>query len=622
MPVTRSCLRVASSVAVAALLGLQSQTATAQDFRDNFPQQYTSSPMGVNLQTGRFTYWLFSFAMGPFVTQRGFNQSGFAFPASAYHREDRDFAGNYLSVVVVNMGNPAVSLGNKVELVQQGRRPIKASYLKGASSTSLAFRASYVNGVFAGWTNAYNPESAGWRLTEQGNVFTLTDKSGTRYEFGNLVQGQGVFDGRLSSVIYSDGSRINVSFDADGRLLYAESNRGYALRYEYANGGAQIKVCGFNLAQTYATASTPCSATNYVVTINNIVRSDGLLQPTSVTDLMGQTSTISWGGYEGNFPTCITLPNSSACEFINVYGPQPGESIYATKLDQVRVQTDANGNTWGYTYEFAENDSDVPPRLGGPATASKSIMSGPIGATADYQGGFVQRITAPGGGPNTFIYNGAVLWKATYPESNILQIDRDANGNAISITDIPKVGSGLAAATSTQVFEGGSSSASVCGSPYPALCDKPIERTDPKSNKTDFTYDAVHGGMLTKTLPAVTQANGVTARPQVRFEHAQRYALIKNASGAYVQAATAVWVKTRERTCKTTAASGQSCAGAADEVITDYDYGPTSGVPNNLLLRGVAVTADGQTLRTCFTYDANGRKLSETKPKAGLTVCP
>ncbi|NCP12216.1 MAG: hypothetical protein GW859_09770, partial [Sphingomonadales bacterium] len=59
----------------------------------------------------------------------------------------------------------------------------------------------------------------------------------------------------------------------------------------------------------------------------------------------------------------------------------------------------------------------------------------------------------------------------------------------------------------------------------------------------------------------------------------------------------------------------------ADEVVTDYDYGPNSG-PNNLWLRGVAVTADGTTLRTCYGYDANGRKISETQPNANLGSCP
>jgi YD repeat-containing protein len=60
---------------------------------------------------------------------------------------------------------------------------------------------------------------------------------------------------------------------------------------------------------------------------------------------------------------------------------------------------------------------------------------------------------------------------------------------------------------------------------------------------------------------------------------------------------------------------------AGDEVLTTYDYGPDSG-PNNLFLRGRVVTADGQSLRTCYTYDRFGNRISETLPRAGLTSCP
>ena len=102
----------------------------------------------------------------------------------------------------------------------------------------------------------------------------------------------------------------------------------------------------------------------------------------------------------------------------------------------------------------------------------------------------------------------------------------------------------------------------------------------------------------------------------------QRNAWIKNASGGYVQLATPIWLLSEERTCRTTATVGNACAGgASDEVVTTYDYGPNSG-PNNLWLRGVAVTADGQTLRTCYTYDDYGRKLSETKPLGTGANCP
>ena len=69
------------------------------------------------------------------------------------------------------------------------------------------------------------------------------------------------------------------------------------------------------------------------------------------------------------------------------------------------------------------------------------------------------------------------------------------------------------------------------------------------------------------------------------------------------------------------AASGIGCTLSNDEVITTYDYGPNSG-PNNLILRGKAVTADGKTLRTCYGHDKQGNKIWETSPNAQPASCP
>lgn len=622
----RVMTKAAAALLTAASAFILAAPAHAQDFRDNFPQQYTDSPMGVNLQSGRFSYWLFSFAMGPFVTERGFGKSGFPFVGSIYWTSRMTATGVSQDELMVNLGNPAVSLGNPVEMVQNSWRPINNSWLRGASSTRLSFYSSG-NGNYIWW----NTSSVGWRLVRTGSGHTLTDKSGNEYYFADATSSNGypTPNGRLSTLTNADGSKISFTYDASGRLSFMQSNKGYAVRYEYLSGGAQIKICGFNLAQTYATASTSCSASSYVVTINNTVRSDGLLQPTSVVDLMGQISTLSWGGYDNNnFPVCMTLPNTSTCEFSNSYGPQPGELTALTKKDQVRVQTDASGTIYNYGYDFPPTNSDDPPKQpGGPPVLSTSWMNGPgYYAQAYYEDGLAKTVQSPGGGPSTFEYDGVNLKKATWPEGNSLTITRDWLGNAGTIVETPKPGSNQTAATSTQTFPAANlyGNPTICNAASDKLCDKPTARVDAKGNQTDFAYDPAHGSVLTKTLPAVqVDATGPLIRPQTRYEYAQRYALVKNASGAFVQASSPVWVLVRERSCRKTAASGQTCAGgAADEVITDYDYGPTSGAANNLLLRGVAVTADGQTLRTCYTYDANGRKLSETQPKAGLAVCP
>ena len=83
-----------------------------------------------------------------------------------------------------------------------------------------------------------------------------------------------------------------------------------------------------------------------------------------------------------------------------------------------------------------------------------------------------------------------------------------------------------------------------------------------------------------------------------------------------------IWLLTSESRCRRTAATETGCVGgAADELVTTFDYGPEAG-PNNLLLRGIVEDANGVASRTCYTYDAVGNRTGETMPLAGLTSCP
>jgi YD repeat-containing protein len=149
---------------------------------------------------------------------------------------------------------------------------------------------------------------------------------------------------------------------------------------------------------------------------------------------------------------------------------------------------------------------------------------------------------------------------------------------------------------------------------YPAsctnrkTCNQPTSVTDARGNTTDYTYHDLSGQVATVTLPA--DKNG--RRAQTRYEYTQQYANIKNASGVKVPAATPVWLKTAEKSCTTNSA----CAGAADEVITRFEYNS-----DNLLLTGMTVAADNKTLRTCYRYDIYGRQIGKTQPKADLASC-
>lgn len=563
----------------------------------------TSTPMGVNLQTGRFVYFPYSFEMGPFVLRRGFNQTGYSFVGIAIWRTVPTAGGGAQPVMSIYLG---------------------ATSIPTPSDTGNANKIDFVsdnNGGFIWWSS----NAQGYRLQRLGAGYQLTDRSGNLYYFSDIPgTGFGTPNGRSTLVTYADGTTVALEYDTSNRLKFMKNNRGYAVLYEYLGGGTQQKICGFNLAYTYANASSTCASSSHVVTLNTSILPSGETQINSVVDLAGLTSNLSYVG--NGLLQCMTLPNSSTCEFINSYGPQPGEPTQLTKPNQVRVQTDASGAVYNYGYDnpATMNGDDPPQYPGGPPILSYAWVNAPgYSVQGNYENGLLKTLDAPTGGPRAFEYNGLEVTKVTMPEGDNIAISRDYVGNALTVIENPKPNSGLSPITTSQTFPQAYlyGNPSVCNAASDKLCNKPITQVDALGNQTDYTYDPAHGGMLTKTLPAVAVSGVGSVRPQVRYEYAQRTAWTKNAGGTFV-AETPIWVKIRERTCKTTAVQGQSCdGGATDEVITDFEYGANSG-PNNLLLKGVAVTAGGVTLRTCYSYDANGRKISETQPLAGLAVCP
>jgi hypothetical protein len=93
-------------------------------------------------------------------------------------------------------------------------------------------------------------------------------------------------------------------------------------------------------------------------------------------------------------------------------------------------------------------------------------------------------------------------------------------------------------------------------------------------------------------------------------------------SGVMTRETHPIWLLATESYCRSSAAAvpGPGCTAANDEVATTYEYGLDSG-PNNLIVRGKAVSADGQTLRTCYGHDKQGNKVWETSPNANRSSC-
>ncbi|MFZ4747835.1 MAG: hypothetical protein ACOYLK_13220 [Sphingomonas sp.] len=620
--------------------------AFAADNRLSFPKQFSLSPKGVNIQTGRFSYQQTDLSIGPFKLVRSWGDS----PAF----------GGFGQVLNPSGGQGLASgwshnLGGGITTTSSGGIDFQRVVV---DSTEYLFK--FASG------NTYAPANSsaqGMVLTVAGTQWSMTDRSGAVFAFYTHSTGNRL----LQRALYADGSAISYTYTSTAQIKLAVSNLGYAVVFDAGANQNITAVCGFNTTQVYVSASTTCSGATLKVGYAYDATGARL---TSVTDASGGVTNftnIDTGTGQGYLVTCISLVNSATCAIQNAFGSQPGD-VWSTKRDQVRVQTTATGNVWRYSYTPPENPSDVPTQPCWPYWSSAEMTDAAgVVTIADYDRGYLVHIEAPDGITDYRYPNGCLSGTAgTTPISVETRLPHptlvrkpggireyyefDRRGNitlrAVFPKDVPDpnltnggqwvptdstlnrcclalgsaaipTGSNVVRATYLLGYGGGTFDLGCGSGPSDAkLCDKPTATVDPRNNQTDYTYDPAHGGVLTETAPAV---GGV--RPQTRSTYVQRQAWLRTPGGGYAPTGEYVWLLASKSLCKTGAASGAGCAlGSADEVRTTYEYGPDSG-PNNLLLRGVVNDATGIAARTCYGYDWQGNKISETKPLAGLGSC-
>lgn len=462
-------------------------------------------------------------------------------------------------------------------------------------------------------------------------VYTGTTLGNGRYIFtdsdGSVINfplGYGPL--RIQDWTMPDGTRLEFGYDPVTLALRSViSNRGYAILFEPTAPSGQRKVCAVNLTQHAIAPTSLCPAGVQSVTYSYTSGTyrPGLTLLASATDANGQTTT--YGYVTPDRLGCITPPGQSGCQIQNsytlCYEYNPENTLNEYRSEYVTAQQTATGEAYSYSYVFASMGND-PPRCQGPygAQMTQTVNGTQVTSVTANSANLPGSIVDPLGRTTTLVYNSssgleaepAQLAEARYPLGNAAEYYYDARGNLIRQVRRPVPGSG-SPLESTAVYP------STCANRL--TCNRPTSITDANGNTTDFTYSADHGGVLTETGPAPSPG---APRPQVRHLYEARHAFISNGSGGYVPAGPHIWIRTETSICRTSAATGiytSPCATAGDEVRTTFEHGPYSGA-NNLLLRGQAVTADGVSLRTCYGYDRDGRKISETQPNANLASCP
>lgn len=424
------------------------------------------------------------------------------------------------------------------------------------------------------------------------------------YDIGQICySGSGCTNYRRSKNITTNfGASILFGYDSDQLTaagILAWTNKVSARMYREGDAASERTMSfshTYNTSNTQSTATTPDGDTWTIVTRSVAlgVGADETEQPVNIIDSIS-TSANPAGNITFNYNLDALGPNSTPNMF---YGT-------ITQFNRGYLTTN-------YARVFNYGSEGVP-------ASTTTTISDATGRNDVY----VSQENASGPPrPNLLIDALSRQTSMTYdakmepssidfPEHDKTTYERDAYSNIVAVRRTPKPNSPLAIVAQTAA--------------YPAdctefrLCARPLSVTNANGGVTEFTYSADHAGILTQTDPA--DANGL--RAVKRHFYTQRYAWVSNGAGGFAQAASPIWLRTQTKTCRTSATTGDACsAGTADEVIIDYDYGPDTGASANyLLLRGVAVTADGRTERTCYGFDSTGNRISETKPRAGVAAC-
>lgn len=475
-----------------------------------------------------------------------------------------------------------------------------------------------------GTISPLNIDAQAGSLAWSGSTYVFTDKLGAVYTFGGpsahptglkYVQGTGApTSQRVTQIAYPDG-RVQQFYYSGTQLKLVTDSDGYAILFDIGSNGFISDACAINLARTYVTTSSTCAGQPLTVqyqygTVANLAGTVPVL--TGFTDVLSQTTTYT----QDTRPTitCVQPPGATSCQ-ISVSNTGSG----------MLSQTLADGEVWQY---YTDQD---PPSAGDPdnvpVTSGSATVTDPAGHVLSYNFERSSPLSATDANSHTTTYNwccsqfqelgaitthdGTLLTEADFPEGN--KYLAYYNGAFNSVTEerlVAKPGSGLADQVVDYTY----------GPTLPSgvVIAKPLSKKTPNGNETDWTYTSF-GEVASEMQPAPSSG---AARPLELYTYVQKSAYILNSGGTLVASGHPTWVIASETECQTVAGSNSPvCDSGAQQKVTTYEYG-ADGTANNLNVRGVVVTADGTSRRTCSSYDDYGNRISQTLPRAGLSSCP
>lgn len=573
----KTALLVASS-----LFALQSGTAAMAQLSDGnvAPVRNSIDENGVDIIKGSYSYSIELLKIG------ASGQRGLSFSLDNFNR---------------GWINPAYA-----QIVIEGQ-----DYVVSVDGTSDRF--SWSSGT------GYVPtEGNGSTLTFSADTYTYTRRDGTVAMFTtNATPQAGVYPGlgeaRASSIRYANGETINHYYKyslvcvgtgtptactgpvyAAYRLNTISSTSGYQLKFRYATNS----LTGSNFLDW----SNPTT----VDAINNTI--ERCSNATDTCTLTQQWPSVAIAYSTAGTQRILTITDDllRQARFTTENTRLVGVKRYGATTDNITVGYTATRVSSimidGINYSYTYSDS---------GSARTTTVTNPNGGQRVYVGDTAtQRLASykdESGKTTSYVYdsNGRIT-EITLPEGNKLKYVYDSRGNVKESRTVSKTPGTPADIVLLSDFPPSCTNAKIC--------NQPTWTRDAKGNQTDYTYDGLHGGVLTVTSPAAA-TGGI--RPQSRFTYSGLQAYYKQTpTGSIVASGQTTYLLTAMSSCQTSA----SCAGGADEVKTSLSYGPQAdGTANNLFpVSNSSGSGNGTlTATTAFTYDDIGNNLTTDGPLSG-----
>ncbi|WP_090651003.1 hypothetical protein [Asticcacaulis taihuensis] len=446
-------------------------------------------------------------------------------------------------------------------------------------------------------------------------VYTTGD--GTVYYFDILALTDSTYvtinEGRLSSIVKPNGNKVTISYtEATGCTPLTQlcgysinnvvSNQGYGFKYvPITTGYGGTTIYAVNLLAHTCDASLVCDAYDSHIDYKNV---DGW-QTYSVTAPAGEVTQYTLadqGYYDVEVMTDAALPSGQtihaaydAYSRVKTLTTVLGTSTYSYSDNTLSTYQSSTSRTITATIPDGGYTAVVNKTYQLPASykdkLNRTTTYTPIAISNGYKSyGRIGKVLTPEVTTSGGLPNGGYT-EYTYSGSDVTAISKYPKGGGTAL--VTTANYGISCTTSR------------------AACHKPTWTKDAKGNQTDYTYDNVHGGVLTVTLPA--NNDGIRTRTY------NTYTIFNTGNGN-------IYRLTRSETCGLTSAqlTLTACPADINTSVTLTDYGTSSTAPYTyksnqpyqVTVRDNRASGyDSQT--TTYGYDKIGNVTSVDGPLAG-----